>query len=31
MRVQVQASHFMEQAERQLSNTRVQLAGVFVL
>jgi hypothetical protein len=31
MRVQVQATHVMEQAERQLSNTRVQLAGEIVL
>jgi hypothetical protein len=31
MRVQVQATHVMEQAERELSNTRVQLAGEVVL
>jgi hypothetical protein len=31
MRVQIQATHVMEQAERQLSNTRVQLAGEVVL
>jgi hypothetical protein len=31
MRVQLQGTHVMEQAERQLSNTRVQLAGEVVL
>lgn len=31
MRVQLQATHVMEQAERELSNTRVQLAGEVAL